>query len=237
MLLAEMTWKEVADYLERDDRVIVPVGSTEQHGPRAVIGTDHLVPAGMAREVGRRSGVLVAPVLPYGMSLHHMAFPGTISLRPSTLVQVTCDLLSSLARHGFRRILLLNGHGGNTPSLLAGIAEANDVHTELRIKLLSWWELPAVKAVLDEAFGEKEDGHGTPGETSLVMALHPGIVSDRPVEVLPVTRPGVWPNAQVWAEHYPDGSGGADVNLASEAWGRRLLETAVAAVLEELERW
>ena len=237
MMLAEMTWKEVADYLEHDDRVIVPVGSTEQHGPRAVIGTDHLVPAGIAREAGRRSGVLVAPVLPYGMSLHHMAFPGTISLRPSTLVQVTCDLLSSLARHGFRRILLLNGHGGNTPSLLAGIAEANDAHTELRVKLLSWWELPAVKAVLDEAFGEKEDGHGTPGETSLVMALHPGIVSDRPVEVRPVVQPAVWPNALVWAEHYPDGSGGADVNLASEEWGRRLLEAAVAAILDELERW
>ncbi|MGB9722585.1 MAG: creatininase family protein [Chloroflexia bacterium] len=237
MVLAEMTWKEVADYLERDDRIIVPVGSTEQHGPRAVIGTDHLVPAGIAREAGRRSGVLVAPTLPYGMSLHHMAFPGTISLRPSTLLQVTFDLLASLARHGFRRILLLNGHGGNTPVLTAGIAEANDVHSELRIKVVSWWELPGVKAVLDEAFGEKEDGHGTPGETSLVMALHPGIVSDRPVEVLPVVQPRVWPNAQVWAEHYPDGSGGADVNLASEAWGRRLLEAAVVAVLDELERW
>ncbi len=236
-MLAEMTWKEVAVYLENDDRIIVPVGSTEQHGPRAVIGTDYLVPAGIAREVGRRSGVLVAPPLCYGMSLHHMAFPGTISLRPSTLLQVTCDILASLARHGFRRILLLNGHGGNTPALLAGIAEANDLHPELGIKLLSWWELAAVKAVLDEAFGEKEDGHGTPGETSLVMALCPGIVSDRPVEVRPVVRPAVWPNARVWAEHYPDGSGGADVNLASEEWGRRLLEAAVAAVLDELERW
>jgi len=237
MMLAEMTWKEVAAYLEHDDRIIVPVGSTEQHGPRAVIGTDHLVPAGIAREAGRRSGVLVAPTLPYGMSLHHMAFPGTISLRSSTLLQVTCDILASLARHGFRRILLLNGHGGNTPVLLSGVAEANDVHGELRIKVISWWELPGVKAVLDQAFGEKEDGHGTPGETSLVMALHPGVVSDRPVEVRPVVHPAVWPNAQVWAEHYPDGSAGADVNLASEEWGRRLLEAAVAAVLEELERW
>ncbi len=237
MQLAEMTWRQVAVYLERDDRVIVPVGSTEQHGPRAVIGTDHLVPAGIAREAGRRCGVLVAPTLTYGMSLHHMAFPGTVSLRPSTLLQVTYDVLASLSQHGFRRVLLLNGHGGNTAALMAGIAEVNDVHRALRIKLCAWWELPGVRAVLEEAFGDKEDGHGTPGETSLTMALHPGIVSDEPVEVLPVVQPAVWPNALVWAEHYPDGSGGADANLATAQWGQVLLEAAVAAVLEELERW
>jgi len=237
MLLAEKTWRDVAAYLERDDRIIVPVGSTEQHGLRAVLGTDHLVPAGIAREAGRRAGVLVAPALAYGMSLHHMAFPGTISLRPSTLLQVTCDLLASLARHGFRRVLLLNGHGGNTASLQAGVAEANDLHTALRIKVRCWWELAGVRAVLDEAFGDKEDGHGTPGETSLTMALHPGIVSNEVVPVREVVGPEVWPNYLVWAEHYPDGSGGADVNLASEEWGHKLLEAAVVAVLEELERW
>lgn len=237
MLLAEKTWREVAAYLEHDDRIIVPVGSTEQHGLRAVLGTDHLVPAGIAREAGRRAQVLVAPALNYGMSLHHMAFPGTVSLRPSTLLQVTCDILASLARHGFRRILFLNGHGGNTATLQAGIAEAGDIHTALRVKLCAWWELPGVKALLDQAFGDKEGGHGTPGETSLTMALHPGIVSDVVVEVRSAARPPVWPNYLLWAEYYPDGSGGADVNLASEAWGRRLLEAAVADVLAELERW
>jgi creatinine amidohydrolase len=235
--LAEHTWRQVAAYLEHDDRILVPVGSTEQHGLRAVLGTDHLVPAGIAREAGRRSGVLVAPALNYGMSLHHMAFPGTISLRPSTLLQVTYDLLASLAQHGFRRVLILNGHGGNMPSLMAGVAEVNDVYRELRVKVLSWWEFPEVRAVLDEAFGDKEGGHGTPGETSLTMALHPGIVSDEPVEVRPVVRPAVWPNALVWAEHYPDGSGGADPNLATAEWGQKLLQAAVAAVLQELESW
>jgi creatinine amidohydrolase len=237
MQLAEMTWRQVAAYLEKDNRVIVPVGSTEQHGPRAVIGTDHLVPAGIAREAGRRSGVLVAPTINYGMSLHHMAFPGTVSLRPSTLLRVVYDVLASLAQHGFRRLLLLNGHGGNTPSLMAGVAEVNDVYRELRIKVSDWWELPGIQEVLDEAFGDKEDGHGTPGETSLTMALHPGIVSDEPVEVRPVVRPAVWPNALVWAEHYPDGSGGADANLATAEWGQTLLEVAVRAVLQELEQW
>ncbi len=237
MQLAEMTWQQVAAYLEQDDRIIVPVGSTEQHGPRAVLGTDAIAPAGIAERAGKEAGVVVAPVLPYGMALHHMAFPGTISLRPSTLLRVTVDLLDSLDRHGFRRVLLLNGHGGNRASLMAGIAEANDRHPGLAIKLLSWWELSGVKAVLDEAFGEREGGHGTPGETSVVMALRPGVVSEEPVEVRPVERLAVWPNARRWAEAYPDGSAGADVNLASAAWGERLLEAAVADLLRELERW
>lgn len=237
MSLAEISWTDADVLFGETDVVLLPVGSTEQHGPRAVLGTDHMAPAGIAREAGRRSGVLVAPMVPYGMALHHMAFPGTISLRPSTLLQVIYDLLASLARHGFRRVLFLNGHGGNTPSLMAGVAEANDVYTDLRIKVRAWWELPGVRAVLDEAFGDKEGGHGTPGETSLVMALHPGVVSDEAVEVRQVTRPPVWPNALLWAEHFPDGSAGADVNLASAEWGRRLLEAAAAAVLQELEAW
>lgn len=237
MLLSEMTWREAAAYLENDDRIIVPVGSTEQHGPRAVIGTDHLVPAGIAAEVGRRAGVVVAPVMPYGMALHHMAFPGTISLRPSTLLHVVYDVLASLSRHGFRRVLLLNGHGGNTSSLKAGVAEANDVYTSLLVKTLPWWELPGVVAILDEAFGDKDGSHGTAGETSLVMALHPGIVSDEPVEMTPLKTSSVWPHASRWAERYPDGSAGADVNLASAEWGQRLFEAAVTDLLQELERW
>ncbi len=237
MLLAEMTWSQVAAYLEGDDRIIVPVGSTEQHGLRAVAGTDHLAPAGIAREAGRRTGVLVAPPLVYGMSLHHMAFPGTISLRPSTMLQVVYDVLASLDRNGFRRVILLNGHGGNVPSLMAGVAEANDAYTDLRIKVRNWWELPRVHAVLAEAFGDKEGGHGTPGETSLVMALHPGVISEEPVEVRQVEHPSVWPNALVWAEHYPDGAGGADVNLASAEWGQRLLVAAALDLQDELENW
>lgn len=237
MLLAEKTWKQVAAYLEREDRIIVPVGSTEQHGLRAVLGTDHMVPTGIAREAGRRSGVLVAPTLNYGMALHHMAFPGTMALRPSTLQLVIYDLLASLSQHGFRRVLILNGHGGNTPSLQAAVAEVNDVYRDLRVKVRAWWELAGVQAVLDEAFGEKEGGHGTPGETSLTMALHPGVVSDEPVEVRPAAPPQVWLNALAWAEHYPTGSGNADANLATAAWGQKLLEAAVTGLLAELASW
>ncbi|MCP4543159.1 MAG: creatininase family protein [Chloroflexi bacterium] len=237
MLLSEMTWQEVAAYLENDDRIIVPIGSTEQHGPRAVIGTDYLVPDGIAAEAGRRAGVVAAPVIPYGMALHHMAFPGTISLRPSTLLRVVYDVLASLSRHGFRRVLILNGHGGNTSSLMSGVAEANDVYDNLLIKTKPWWDLASVLTVLAEAFGDRDGAHGTAGETSLVMALHPGIVSEEPVEMTPLKRGDIWPHASRWAERYPDGSAGADVNLASAEWGQRLFEAAVTDLVQELDRW
>jgi len=237
MQLAEMTWKQIATYLERDDRVLVPVGSTEQHGLRAVLGTDFLAPAGIAAEAGRRAGVLVAPAIPYGMSLHHMAFPGTISLRPSTHLLLLYDVLASLARHGLNRVLLLNGHGGNLPSLGAAVAEVNDVYTDLRIRICSWWELAGIQAIVQEAFGDKEGGHGTPGETSLVMALHPGIVSSERVEVESGVGLSIWCNALRWAEYHPSGSAGSDANLATEEWGKRLLEAAVVAILRELKEW
>ena len=237
MLLSKMTWQQVAAYLVNDDRVIIPVGSTEQHGPRAVIGTDFLIPDAIAAEVGRRAGVVAAPVIPYGMALHHMAFPGTISLRPSTLMRVVYDVLAALSRHGFRRVLLLNGHGGNISSLMAGVAEANDVYSDLLIKTKSWWDLDSVTAIQEQAFGDKNGIHGTAGETSIVMALHPGIVSQEPVEVTSLKTSGVWPHAARWAEHYPDGSAGVDISLASAEWGQRLFEAAVNGIVQELEQW
>ena len=237
MLLAQKTWQEITEYLEKDDRIIVPVGSTEQHGPRAVLGTDYLVAEGLAQRAGERAGVLVSPCVSFGMALHHLAFPGTISLRPSTLLRVTHDVLASLARHGFHHVFLLNGHGGNTPAVTAGVAEVSDVYTDLRVKVRSWWELDGVRAILDEAFGDDEGWHATPGETSIVKALHPGIVSDEPVTVPEQGDYIGWVNAPRWRELFPDGSVGAAVNLSSAEWGERLIEAVVIAVYKELEVW
>lgn len=237
MLLAQKTWQEISEYLEQDDRIIVPVGSTEQHGPRAVLGTDYLVAEGLAQRAAERAGVLVTPTVSFGMALHHLAFAGTISLRPSTLLRVTYDVLASLSRHGFNHVLLLNGHGGNTSSLTAGVAEVSDVHTDLRVKVRSWWELEGIRPILDEAFGDKDGWHATPGETSIFKALHPGVVSDKPVTVPEQGDYVGWVNAHRWRELFPDGSVAADVNLSSGEWGERLIEAVVTAVEKELEVW
>jgi creatinine amidohydrolase len=166
-----------------------------------------------------------------------MAFPGTISLKPSTLLRVTSDLVGSLARHGFRRIMLLNGHGGNIASLNAGVCEIGEAYPDIFVKVRSWWELAGVKDIVDEVFGELEGWHATPGETSIVMALHPGIVSDEPVDVFETELPLSWTSAPRWAQLFPDGSVSSDVNLASGEVGERIISACVQALEDELRRW
>jgi len=123
MLLQLSTWLEVESYLEQSQGIIIPIGSTEQHGPTGLIGTDALCAEAIAKGVGKQVGAMVAPTLNVGMALHHTAFPGTISLRPSTLIQVILDYVTCLARAGFRQFFFINGHGGNIATLKAAFAE------------------------------------------------------------------------------------------------------------------
>ena len=108
--LQELTWEEVAAYLRERDTILVPFGTTEQHGPAGPLGLDSYVAIALAEDAAKKAGALAAPPVWYGDSSHHLGFAGTISLRTETLIQVVYDIVRSLARHGFRRILLINGH-------------------------------------------------------------------------------------------------------------------------------
>jgi creatinine amidohydrolase len=125
--IQDLTWEEVSSYLERERIVIVPVGSTEQHGPAGVLGVDSYVAMTLAEDVAERMGALVAPPIWYGDSSHHGAFPGTITVRPDTLTLLIRGVARSLARHGFDRIILLNGHkGSNLPALNSAVRVLHD---------------------------------------------------------------------------------------------------------------
>lgn len=237
MQLSNMTWKQVEAYLQIDDRIIFPIGSTEQHGPRAVIGTDFLIPEKIAVRVAEQTDTIAAPAQPYGMAVHHMNFPGTMPLRPSTLIQVIGDLIGALARHGFRRVLILNGHGGNTATLNSALSEICDVYLDLKVKLIAWWEPPAVAELLDEAFGDARGMHGTPGETSLVMHLYPGVVSEESVPIIPRVEHRFFLSRKWWSELHPDGSVNANVNLSSAEVGAEVFEACVGALAEEMDNW
>lgn len=117
--LNEQTWEEVAQYLKKDDSILFPVGATEEHGPAGPLGLDTYVAIALAQDVAQKTKTLVAPPLWFGDSSHHLGFAGTISLRTETLIAVIRDMALSVARHGFRKIIIINGHkSANLPGLL-----------------------------------------------------------------------------------------------------------------------
>ncbi|MEE8442921.1 MAG: creatininase family protein [Dehalococcoidia bacterium] len=118
-VLGEMTWPETAEALKTVRVAIIPTGSNEQHGPHLALRTDIANAASMALRVAQRLGpkAVVVPSLPFGVSPHHMAFPGTVTLRPETFLAVLRDIITSLSDHGVKHFFVMNGHGGNNPSL------------------------------------------------------------------------------------------------------------------------
>ncbi len=241
MRLQLSTWQEVEAYLERSKGIIVPIGSTEQHGPNGLIGTDAICPETVADGVAAEMDVLVAPTLSIGMAQHHMAFAGTITFRPSTFIAVIKDVVNSLARHGFERFYFLNGHGGNIATVTAAFSEiyaerslATGPHTPppVRCKLANWFMGPQVKAVSKELFGDAEGRHATPSEVSLSYYAHPEFV--KRAEMSPKIAPlGEFSDAADYRRRFPDGRIGSDPSLASIEHGERLFRAAVADVLED----
>jgi creatinine amidohydrolase len=140
MLINDMTWFQVEAYLQRDDRAVLPIGSTEQHAYLS-LATDNILAERVAREAAASLAIPVFPTVNYGITPSFLAFPGTLSLRLETMLALIRDLLDSLDRHGFRRILIVNGHGGNSP-VQALIGEWLGDHPGRRVRLHNWWNAP-----------------------------------------------------------------------------------------------
>jgi len=151
MRIKDMTWMQVEEYLKHDDRCVLPLGSTEQHAYLS-LAVDAILAEKVAADAAEPLGVPVFPAVAYGITPYFMAFPGTVTLSPETYERVVAEILSALAEHGFRRILVVNGHGGNAVARPAAEAWAGTHGVQLRWH--DWWKAPrtlaAVKAI-DEA--------------------------------------------------------------------------------------
>ncbi|MFC2031264.1 creatininase family protein [Chloroflexota bacterium] len=237
VLLEELGWPDIQEYLQSDDRLILVVGSTEQHGRHLVFGSDTWIPWEIARRVSDGTGVLLAPPVNYGMSHHHLGFPGSLSLRPKTLAAVVADIIESAHGHGFRRIFIVNGHGGNTTPIQMAMLDAVNELPGLSFRLGTWWSEPEVVAVFEAAFPGQQPGHADASETSLVMALRPEVVR---LERAKYSPQDYYPRAltqQVFLDHFPHGVIGIDPHEAAVEAGERILAAAVEASERVLREW
>jgi creatinine amidohydrolase len=241
--LSLLTSEQVGEYLAGNQALLVPIGSFEQHGPVGLIGTDIICAQAMCREASRLTGVLIGPSIPVGMALHHMAFPGTVSLRPSTLIALIRDIVLSLAEHGFRRMLFVNGHGGNTPSIRAAFYEAYAALREakgaanapdLRCELANWWEMPSVAPLVKSLFGDQEGTHATPSEVSVSWAEYPSLA--RPRALAPAPPVSRFYGPEDFRRRFQDGRIGANSGLATVEAGQGFIASAGADIAELLTK-
>ena len=244
MLLHLQTWQEVEAYLATSKAVIVPIGSTEQHGPNGLIGTDAICAEVIAKGVGEAADALVGPTINVGNAQHHLAFPGTITLKPSTLIAVINDYVASLARHGFERFFFINGHGGNIATMGAAFQEIyagaslkpGGNAPSLRCKLKNWWETPGVQRLSKELFAEREGSHATPSEVSVTQWAYPEAIK-RTTMGPPTPRRREFHDAADYRLLFPDGRIGSDPTLATPAHGGKFVAAAVNDIAEEYRRF
>jgi len=236
MELYHSTWPEVEAYLKHNQTIIIPIGSTEQHGPTGTIGIDFLTSWEIAKSVGEKTKTLVASPICYGMALHHMAFPGSAALKPSTYLKVIVEVTESFYQAGFRKIIFINGHGGNIPTVQAAFSEFLGFDRKADLKLINWWHLPSVRKYEEEHFGEKNGFHATAGEISVTMHIHPNsYTAERAFTYFDNPRTYSWPQSPVeFKKTFPDGRMASDPRLANANHGKVLFNLAVESIAHDV---
>lgn len=259
-LLSEMTWEEVKEAVADRRIAVVPVGATEQHGRHLPVDTDTFLCESVIREVARRfEKLVVCPTFPYGNSTHHLSFAGTISLGPHAFIDAVADILLSLGRCGFHKMLLLNGHGGNRAHLSVAARLARDrSSTPLLTAVADYYNFGA-RSVAREVRETGVGGmaHACEYETSLYLHFNPEKVRmDRAVKRIPVSPIPEYVHADLLGDSavglvvsegepceearaysYCDSGVAGDPTVASADKGGRIFELVVADLTGFLERF
>jgi creatinine amidohydrolase len=236
MQLSQMSWTLVETYLKSKKTIIVPIGSTEQHGPTGLIGTDYTTAEQIAYAVGEKTNTLVSPPLCFGMAYHHMAFPGTMTLKPSTMILVLMDLMESLYTHGFQNIFFINGHGGNINPTTTAFCEFKTVDREVNLFLENWWRLKEVQDYEQIHFGKENGFHATCGEVAVTMHLHPNAFASMPKVNFEMSYPDYnMPLApKEFRKIFPDGRMHSNPNLATKDHGKIIFDLAVNSLAKKV---
>jgi creatinine amidohydrolase len=169
--LGSRTYLEVQEYLRKNDLILVPIGSHEQHGPSCPLFTDILIAESIALRVASELELLVGPAINLGDSIIHLDYPGTISIRPSVMIQYVADYVRSLHHSGFRRLLFVNGHSDNTPILLATLSELGGELRGLRYIVKDFWDFPRFRDLMKKYFNDEYGGHADETDASMLWAF------------------------------------------------------------------
>lgn len=243
MYLPEMTWQEV-HALDRATVVVIPFGAMEQHGAHLPLETDALIGQELARRLDDASEgqLLILPTQWLGLSTHHMNFAGTITASVDTYLALGKEIIESIAKAGFNKILVLNSHGGNASALDVVLTKVRLSYPEARIVLVTYWNIAAGQLCALRDSSEGGMGHACELETSLVMATKPGTVRNDKIKA-----DGHWPTSRFlgkdmlaggtasvsrsFSEISTEGAVG-DPRTASAEKGQQFFDAIVAQLLE-----
>lgn len=225
MNFAQLNWMQVEEYLEHDDRIMIAVGTTEQHGYLS-LETDNLIPGALLKLAEERTGVLSAPIIPLGVSPYFLQFPGTISLRVETFTAMMEDVVRSLYGHGFRRFVIVNGHGGNNcvkPKLI----ELSNQLPGMTAQWYAWWQSPRVAAWalahgLDTNHANWMENFAFTRVTQVPEGIKPAVISSD-LDSAAVVRASI-----------SDGSFGGNYQVSDE-WMAELLHLCADELVEIVE--
>ena len=226
MRFEELNWMDIESYLTKDDRLMIVLGATEQHGYLSLL-TDIKIPLAMADAASKQSGVLIAPPLNFGSSPYFLSYPGTISFRLSTLLDAAEDIIRSVYAYGFRRILVLNGHGGNIGAK-SRLDELVSELPDLKMNWYSWWESHGVESIALK-------NELKPSHANWLEAFAFTLVSEMPdAPKTPPYVPSSILNAQETRDVYGDGSFGGPYQANGEIMGE-IFNVALEDIVEMLK--
>jgi creatinine amidohydrolase len=245
VFLGELTNPEVEAFLREHQTVIVPTGSTEQHGPHGPLLTDVLVPQEVARRIAPRVGALVAPPINYALSYPHVGFAGVVHIRIPTFMALVEDLCASLAAVGFKRIVFLNGHYDNTYAIAYACANARDrLPDDVVAFPVNYWD-GMTSDEASEFFGPTTGLHANRGETAAVLAINPDLVDMGSANAEMPPFPEVSSPAPVHTAFFFTSPGSVhrathsgtwgDAREATPEFGERYLEVVTEATIRMLE--
>lgn len=224
--MKDVTWQQFKESVSDKKVAVLPIGSIEQHGLHAPLGTDLFIAEGLAKTAEGHENVMMLPSLPVGVAEYHRHFAGSLWVRPETLKQYVGEVIKSLAYHGVRKVIIVNGHGGNREPLKE---MARYVMMEERVRIVVWTWFESIEPEIIRMYGRRPPLHADEAETAMLMALKPDSVKPELYEAS-AQGAGEWGQiyrgtmiSQVVRDFTPTGATG-DPTKTDLKLGERMLE-------------